>query len=246
LRLARGMAGDRSCRAVDRALAGCARRLGPLRDAHARTLAAGRLASRLPRATRALALDAWRVTGGAVKEAAGGMSADAVRGLVRESRAEIESAREHVLQLDLDAVRWPGIAEALAEACGAARDRFRARWDGRDEEWLHDTRKRAQRAANMLGLLSGQLGQRAVSAERRLREASGLLGDARDAALMLSGMPELPEASPLHAAGDMLRRVASRHRDRCVRRARSVGSAALAEGRGELRRRFARGFARAG
>ena len=238
LRLARPVIGGAEHRAIDRSLGDSARRLGALRDAHARTIAAGRIAALLPRAMRALALDAWRATGGAASEAAGGMPLDSVLALVRESRLELEAVRHIVLSLDLGALDWPAVAAALAEGCGAARDRFRMSWRGRDEEWLHDARKRAQRAANLLLLVQPRVGRRALLAERRLREAAGLLGEARDAGLMLEGMPMLPKSSPLHAASRQMRRVAERHRERCLRRARTVGEAALRAGRREMWRRF--------
>jgi CHAD domain-containing protein len=238
LRLARPAIGVAEHRAIDRSLGDSARRLGALRDAHARTIAAGRIAALLPRSMRALALDAWRATGGAASEAAGEMSLESVRTLVKESRVELEAVRRMVLALNLGSLDWPAVAAGLAEGCGAARDRFRMSWKGRDEEWLHDSRKRAQRAANLLLLVQAGVGRRATLAEGRLREASGLLGEARDAGLMLEGMPALPKSSPLHAASRQMRRVAERHRERCLRRARVVGAAALGEGRREMRRRL--------
>lgn len=239
-RVARGAIGAQAHRDVDRGLGDAARRLGSLRDAHARTIAAGRIAALLPKSMRALALDAWRATGGAVPEAAGAMSAESVRALVRESRAELDAVEERVRAIDLDPLTWSVVAAALAEACGSARDRFRASWEGRDEEWLHDARKRAQRAVNMLALMRVDAGARSKVSEARLRVAAGLLGEARDATLMLQGMPELPKASPLHAASRQMRQVAERHAVRCLRRARTTGQSAMPEGRRELRRRFER------
>ena len=244
LRLARGVIGAQAHRVLDRALGGAARRLGTLRDAHARTIAAGRIAALLPRSTRAVAMDAWRATGGAVAEAAGGMSVEAVRALVRESRAEIDAAQAQVAGLDLDALTWSAVARAIAESHGAARARFRARWDGRDEEWLHDARKRAQRAANMLALLPISAGRPLDSVQVRLRQAAGLLGESRDAGLMLDRLPELPKASPLHAASRQMRRAAARHRTRCLSRARAVGLAASRERRDEMRLRLDRALRR--
>jgi CHAD domain-containing protein len=244
MRVARQVVTEREWRGIDGALGDAARRLGSLRDAHARTIAAGRIAALLPRPMRALALDAWRATGGVVTESAGDPSVGSVRALVRESRAELEAARERVMDLDLDPLTWPLVARAVAEACGSARDRFRVAWEGRDENWLHDVRKRAQRAANMLALLSTAGERRVATTEARLRAVSGLLGDARDAGLMLQDMPELPRASPLHAASRQMRRVAIRHRERCLRRARVAGATALAEGRRDVRRRLERALAR--
>lgn len=244
LRLARDVTGAQAHRAIDRALGGAARRLGTLRDAHARTIAAGRIAALLPRAMRAVAMDAWRATGGAVAEAAGGMSVEAVCALVRESRAEIDAAQAQVAALDLGALTWSAVARAIAESYGAARARFRAGWEGRDEEWLHDVRKRAQRAVNMLALLPASAARPLASVEERMRQAASLLGESRDAGLMLDRLPELPKASPLHAASRQMRRASARHRTRSLSRARSIGLAASREGRDEMRRRIDRALRR--
>jgi CHAD domain-containing protein len=243
-RLVRGAVAIREQRRIDQALGGAARRLGSLRDAHARTIAAGRIAALLPRSMRALALDAWRATGGAVSEAAGAMEVEAVRRLVRESQSELEDVRVRVMSMDLDAFTWHDAAASIVEACGTARDRFRTSWEGRDEAWLHDVRKRAQRAANMLLLVGAGTGRHGKTMEARLRVVAGLLGEARDAGLMLSDMPELPKASPLHMASRRMRRMAERHRARCLRRALVAGRAAMTEGRREMRRRMDRALAR--
>lgn len=245
-RLTRGTIAAPEQRRIDRALGGAARRLGSLRDAHARTIAAGRIAALLPRSMRALALDAWRATGGAVPEAAGAMRVEAVRRLVAESQAELEDVRTRVMAMDLDAFTWSDAAASIVDTCAAARDRFRASWEGRSEEWLHDVRKRAQRAANMLLLVGAAGGRRNKTIESRLRVAAGLLGEARDAGPMLSDMPELPKASPLHAASRQMRRMAERHRARCLRRARAAGRAAISESRREMRGRLDRALVRSG
>lgn len=243
-RMVRGAVAAQEQRRIDQALGGAARRLGSLRDAHARTIAASRIAALLPRSMRALALDAWRATGGAVPEAAGAMGVEAVRRLVRESQAELADARARVMSMDLDTFTWSDASASIVEACGAARDRFRTSWEGRDEEWLHDVRKRAQRAANMLLLVGAGAGRHGKTTEARLRLVAGLLGEARDAGLMLSDMPELPKASPLHVASRQMRRTAERHRARCLRRALVAGRVTIPEGRREMRKRMDRSLVR--
>ena len=217
LLLAEGVVPEGERRAIDRALGDAARRLGSLRDAHARRIAAERIVKLVPRSMRALAMDAWRASGGAVTEAAAGLSDAAARTLVQASQSEIESIRQRVRALDLSALDASSASKALADAWGRARDRFRASWTGRDEEWLHGARKRAQRAANLLLLVAAFDPAWAVRAERSLRMASALLGEARDAELMVQGMPELPPGSPLQVPSHRLRLAARRHREKCLR-----------------------------
>ena len=96
LRLVRGAVPDRELSSIDRALGGAARRLGELRDAHARSLAAARLVRLVPRSMRALAMDAWRA--GCEAGAGGGtpMRAAAVQALLRQSRVEMEMTRVQI------------------------------------------------------------------------------------------------------------------------------------------------------
>ena len=238
LALAEGALPESERRAIDRALGDAARRLGALRDAHARRIAAERIVKLVPRPTRALAMDAWRTSGGSVAEAAAGLSPAASQSLVHASRAEVESIRLRVRSLDLAKLDAASLASAFADAWTRARDRFRADWSKRDEAWLHGARKRAQRTANLLLMVAGAAGGWATRTERRLRAASALLGEARDAELMVQGMPELPAGSPLQVPAHQLRLAARRHRARCLRNARMQGQAALREGRGEVRRRL--------
>lgn len=238
LTLAEGVVPEGERRAIDRALGDAARRLGALRDAHARRIAAERIVKLVPRSMRALAMDAWRTSGGAVAEAAAGLSNAAAHALVHASRAEIEAIRQRVRALDLARVDAETVADALAEAWGRARDRFRAAWSGRDEEWLHGARKRAQRMANLLLLVAPSAGAWAVRIETRLRKASAMLGEARDAELMVQAMPGLPAGNPLQVPAHHLRTAARRHRVKCLRLARVQGAAAMREGRGEVRKRL--------
>ena len=238
LRLAEGVLGRRERESIDRALGDAARRLGALRDSHARTLAAQRIVRLLPRSMRALAMDAWRATGGSATEAAAERGAVSVPALVHESRGEIDQLRTRVKALDLAALDAAAVADAMAEAWGRARDRFRARWQHRDEAWLHGVRKRAQRTANLLLLVAPAAGAWATRTERRLRKATALLGEARDAELMVQGMPEPGPGSPLQVPARRLRIMARRHRLKCLRAARVQGLAAMREGRGDVRRRL--------
>jgi hypothetical protein len=96
----------------------------------------------------------------------------------------------------------------------------------------------------MLLLVGAGAGRHGKTMEARLRLVAGLLGEARDAGLMLSDMPELPKASPLHVASRQMRRTAERHRARCLRRAHVAGRAAIPEGRREMRRRMDRTLVR--
>lgn len=225
-------------RAIDRALGDAARRLGSLRDAHARRIAAERIVKLVPRPMRALAMDAWRTSGGSVAEAAAGLSNTAAHALVQSSRADIELVRQRVRSLDLSRVDAASVADAFARSWARARERFRADWKGRDEEWLHGARKRAQRTANLLLLVVPSTGAWAVRTEARLRRASALLGEARDAELMVQAMPELAAGNPLQVPAHRLRIAARRHRVKCLRLARAQGAAATREGRGEVRRRL--------
>ncbi len=224
--------------AIDELLGGAARRLGALRDSHARTLAAQRVVRLVPRSMRALAMDAWRSAGGAGVEASTRQGEAGVAGLLRRSRAEIEQARARVKALDLSKVDAALLSRAVSDAWARARDRFRSRWDGRDEAWLHGNRKRAQRAANLLLLMASAAGPWAVRTERRLRKATALLGEARDAELMVERMPEPEPGSPLRVPAQRLRTLARRHRATCLRAARAQGVAAMREGRGPVRRRL--------
>lgn len=245
LQLASGVVPADEVRRVDRALGDAARRLGSLRDAHARCAAAERVAMLLPRAWRALAMDAWRASGGSVSEAAAEPSPEAVRALVRASHADMQAVRVRVQAMRLDALRPRDVAEAVACAWGRARTRFHVSWERRDEAWLHGARKRAQRAANLLLLVGGWGGRWSATAERRLRESSALLGEARDAELMLERMPEPDVGTPLHAVVRRLRQVAQRRRKSALREARRVGRSALGVGRGALRKRLLSALERA-
>ena len=240
--LAAGEVGEREAKAVDKALSAAARRLGALRDAHARLAAAQRLVRLLPRSLRALAMDGWRAAGGAVTEAAAEPGEEAVHRLVKASVAEMESVRARVRDWRLEAMRPRMVLDAAAVAWGRARDRFRASWRGRDAEWLHGARKRAQRCAGMLVLVRSWDARRLRACERRLRRAAGLLGEARDAELMLERLPEPAEAHPLREAVRRLRSTAHRHAQRCLREARREGVAALREGRRAFRRRLREGI----
>ena len=151
---------------------------------------------------------------------------------------EIESIRRRVRELDLNRLDAEAVAEAVASAWARARQRFGAAWTGREEEWLHGVRKRAQRVANLLVLVAPAAGAWAVRAEARLRKASAALGEARDADLMVQAMPELPAGNPLQVPAHHLRMAARRHRVKCLRAARAQGAAATSEGRGEVRRRL--------
>ena len=70
-----------------------------------------------------------------------------------------------------------------------------------------------------------------------LGAATALLGEARDAELMVHDLPEPPAGSPLQVPARRLRLAAMRHRARCLRAARMQGTVAMREGRGEVRRR---------
>ena len=240
LLLVEGVVPEGERRAIDRALGDAARRLGALRDAHARRIAAERIVRLLPRPMRALAMDAWRTSGGSVAEAAAGLTPAAAQSLVQASRDEIAAIRQRVQALDLSRLDADAVARSIAGAWARSRDRFRASWSGRDEEWLHGARKRAQRTANMLLLVKPAVGAWSERTERRLRAATALLGEARDAGLMAHDLPELPAGSPLHVAARRLLLAARRHRAKCLRAARTQGVAAMREGRGELRRRLRR------
>jgi CHAD domain-containing protein len=238
--IAAAQVGEREWKAVDRGLAGAARRLGGLRDAHARCSAAQRLVRLLPRSTRAVGMDAWRAAGGSVTEAAAEPSAVAVHRLLQASAGELEGLRHRVATWSLEGMDRAGVIEAVSRAWSRARDRFRASWDGRDGEWLHGARKRAQRCASMLLLVQGWDGRALRDAERRLRQAASLLGEARDAELMLACMPEPTKGDTLWPVTRRWRSAIVRHAATCLRRARREGLLALAEGRGELRRRLRR------
>lgn len=238
LMLAEGVVAEGERRAIDRALGDAARRLGALRDAHARRISAERIVKLVPRSVRALAMDAWRTSGGSVAEAAAGISDSAARALVQASRVEIESIRQRVRALDLARLDAGAVADAVSGAWGRARERFRAAWSGRDEAWLHGARKRAQRAANLLLLVAPAAGAWAVRTEARLRKASALLGEARDADLMMQAMPALPAGNPLQVPAHHLRTAARRQGAKCLRAARAQGLVVLREGRGEVRRRL--------
>ncbi len=238
--LLQGVAPAREHAAIDRALGDAARRLGTLRDAHARMAAAERVVRLLPRTMRALGMDAWRATGGAVSEAAAEMSPAAVHRLIKASRLEMEALRERVRGLGLRDMDARVVATAVSKAWGRARDRFRAAWKDRDGEWLHGVRKRTQRCGNLLALVGGRGGTWGSVAQRRLRKAAGWLGEARDAELMLERLPEQPAGSPLHAVVHRLRLVARRHAARCLRQARREGNAAVSLRRGEVRKRLAK------
>lgn len=245
LMLAEGAVPEDERRSIDRALGDAARRLGSLRDAHARRIAAERIVKLVPRSMRALAMDAWRTSGGSVAEAAAGLSNAAAQALVQASRADIELIRQRVRALDLARVDAATVAGALAKSWGRARERFRAAWTGRDEAWLHGARKRSQRMANLLLLVAPAVGAWAVRTEARLRKASALLGEARDAELMVQALPELAAGNPLQVPAYRLRIAARRHRLKCLRLARTQGAAVMREGRGELRRRVGKALERA-
>lgn len=245
LQLAVGVVPQAESRRIDRALSDAARRLGTLRDAHARRIAAERVAMLLPKVWRALAMDAWRASGGMVTEAAAELSAASVRALLRASRADMQAIRERVKALNLDAMRATDVSAAVAEAWARARARFNATWDDRDEAWLHGARKRAQRTANLLVLVGGWGGRWSEATERRLRRASGLLGEARDSELMLERMPALAPDAPLHGVVKRLRDAATRRRKAALREARREGRAALRSGRRACRERLMAAMERA-
>ena len=150
----------------------------------------------------------------------------------------MQAIRVRVQALDLSAMRSAGVAQAVAQAWGRARTRFNTSWDGRDEAWLHGARKRAQRAANVLVLVGGWGGRWSAAAERRLRRASGLLGEARDSELMLERMPALAPEAPLHEVVRRLREAATKRRKAALRASRREGRAALGVGRGACRKRL--------
>ena len=245
LQLAAGVVPQAEWRRVDRALSDAARRLGTLRDAHARRIAAERVAMLLPKVWRALAMDAWRASGGMVTEAAAELSAASVRALLRASRADMQAIRERVKALNLDAMRATDVSAVVAEAWARTRARFNATWDDRDEAWLHGARKRAQRTANLLVLVGGWGGRWSEATERRLRRASGLLGEARDSELMLERMPALAPDAPLHGVVKRLRDAATRRRKAALREARREGRAALRSGRRACRERLMAAMERA-
>lgn len=245
LQLAAGVVPQAEWRRIDRALSDAARRLGTLRDAHARRIAAERVAMLLPKVWRALAMDAWRASGGMVTEAAAELSAASVRALLRASRADMQAIRERVKALNLDAMRATDVSAAVAEAWARARARFNATWGDRDEAWLHGARKRAQRTANLLVLVGGWGGRWSEATERRLRRASGLLGEARDSELMLERMPALAPDAPLHGVVKRLRDAATRRRKAALREARREGRAALRSGRRACRERLMAAMERA-
>lgn len=244
--LLQGVLPTREHAAIDRALGDAARRLGTLRDAHARMAAAERVVRLLPRTMRALGMDAWRATGGLASEAAAEVSQAAVHRLVDASRREMETLRDRVHKLGLDGLDAQAVAEAMSEAWGRARDRFRAAWKDRDGDWLHGVRKRAQRCGNLLAMLGGRGEAWGSVAQRRLRKAAGWLGEARDAELMLERLPDQPPESPLHPVVHRLRTVARRHAARCLRQARREGAAALPLRRGEVRKRLAKALGKSG
>ena len=238
LQLASGVVPAAELHRIDRALSDAARRLSTLRDAHARRIAAERVAMLLPKVWRALAMDAWRASGGMVTEAAADLSQASVQSLLQASRADMQAIRARVQALKLDAMRAQTVAEAVAQAWGRARTRFNASWEDRDEAWLHGARKRAQRAANLLVLVGGWGGRWSTATEQRLRRASGLLGEARDSELMLERMPELAPDAPLHDVVRHLRAAAMKRRKAALRESRREGRAALRLGRGACRKRL--------
>ena len=238
LQLASGVVPAAELHRIDRALSDAARRLGTLRDAHARRIAAERVAMLLPKVWRALAMDAWRSSGGMVTEAAADLPQASVQSLVQASRADMQAIRVRVQALKLDAMRAQTVADAVADAWRRARTRFNASWEDRDEAWLHGARKRAQRAANLLVLVGGWGGRWSAATERRLRRASGLLGEARDSELMLERMPAVAPDAPLHEVVRRVREVATKRRKAALRESRGEGRAALRLGRGACRKRL--------
>ena len=238
LQLASGVVPAAELQSIDRALGDAARRLGTLRDAHARRIAAERVTMLLPKMWRALAMDAWRASGGMVTEAAADLSQASVQALLQASRADMQAIRVRVHALKLDAMRAQTVADAVADAWRRARTRFDASWDGRDEAWLHGARKRAQRAANLLVLVGGWGGRWSAATERRLRGASGLLGEARDSELMLERMPALAPDAPLHKVVQRLREAAMKRRKAALRESQREGRVALRLGRGACRKRL--------
>lgn len=233
--------GEREWTSVDRGLSAAARRLGGLRDAHARRAAAQRLVRLLPRSTRAVGMDAWRAAGGSLTEAAAEPSPVAVHRLVQASAGELDGLRHRVAAWTLEGLDRHAVVDAVVLAWSRARDRFRASWEGREGEWLHGARKRAQRCASMLLLVQAWDGRGIRDAQRRLRQAASLLGEARDAELMLACMPEPAKGDALWPVTRRWRSAITRHAATCLRRARREGLLALAQGRGELRRRLRRG-----
>jgi CHAD domain-containing protein len=238
LQLASGVVPAAELHGIDRALSDAARRLGTLRDAHARRIAAERVAMLLPKVWRALAMDAWRSSGGMVTEAAADLPQASVQSLLQASRSDMQAIRVRVQALKLDAIRAQTVADAVADAWRRARTRFNASWEDRDEAWLHGARKRAQRAANLLVLVGGWGGRWSAATERRLRRASGLLGEARDSELMLERMPAVAPDAPLHEVVRRLREVAMKRRKAALRESQREGRAALRLGRGACRKRL--------
>ncbi len=234
----------RECRAMDRALSEAARRLGSLRDAHARRIAAERVAMLLPRQLRALAMDAWRMSGGSVSEAAAGLSVQGIQELVEASRREMEAIRDRAMALDFREVDAKVVANAVVKAWGRARNRYQSSWKGRDEAWLHGVRKRTQRVANVLVMVQSWGGAWVKNSERRLRLAAGALGEARDAKLMLDRIPEQIAGSPLYEVVHTLRIAANRHYAARLRAAQREGLRALKQGRSACKKQLVGGAAK--
>jgi CHAD domain-containing protein len=105
LQLASGVVPAAELHGIDRALSAAARRLGTLRDAHARRIAAERVAMLLPKVWRALAMDAWRSSGGMVTEAAADLPQASVQSLLQASRSDMQAIRVRMQALKLDAMR---------------------------------------------------------------------------------------------------------------------------------------------
>ncbi len=179
---------------LDEQWVGLGRRLGYLRDMHAREKKIYEIILSLPVAVQSEALQALRNICGSVDNETNTAHRREVLGSLTGDTERLICITQSIGISNLTPTMVAGSVEHL---WNRAHMRAQKSWDGRNEIWLHALRKRVQRTHIAFRILRAQSGPRGLEIEKRLDAAAKAMGELRDISLLRTQCVAAPEF--LHA-----------------------------------------------
>lgn len=199
-----------------------ARALSRMRDRDALGAVLVQMARKVPKRRRSALLASWRAL---LLPAPAPPTSGRPERLLDEIRSRLRVMRR--AWRDVHLVRFTPLllGAAMERSWDRARDRFRGDWQGRDPEWLHETRKRCQRLQHQIMLIEAWRPNRLGEVRKGLAEIGEELGMARDAGLLLARSRSV--IAPEEAEFPRLRALLLDEQRRGIRAARSTGRRVL-------------------
>jgi CYTH domain-containing protein/CHAD domain-containing protein len=239
LRLVRPVLGRRA-RDANRTIAGAARQLAELRDAHALLGTLDDLVEAhrddAAMALRSGALDAVR-SGQAAAAAAATELIRAGDGRLAAARSELAGVRDRVDRWTVRD-RFGSIGPGLRATYGAGRRSMRAARDGADDESMHEWRKTAKQLWYELRLVERMAPSALGPMVDALDDLGEALGDDHDLGVLVAAMAADPEHFGGAAAVEVATELARQEQDELRRRAFRLGARVYAETPGAFTERL--------